>query len=114
MAWYGNLKLKILHNIAAVVYKMLKHPRLSFEARLIEYHPLSSNTVDVRTSVTQRMLDIGCGDRKIEGSFGLDVVKKPGVDIVADARHLPFKDQSIDHVHASHVVNILVMKKSER
>jgi len=49
-------------------------------------------------------LDIGCGERKIPGAVGLDIRKTGQVDIIADARYLPFKDEVFDHVYSSHVI----------
>jgi len=49
------------------------------------------------------MLDIGCGQNK-KGDIGLDVRKTNSVDIVADARMLPFKDESFDHVYSSETI----------
>jgi SAM-dependent methyltransferase len=51
------------------------------------------------------VIDIGCGDRKYPNSIGLDIAAFDGVDIVADVEHgLPFRDASVDGVHASHVL----------
>lgn len=47
-------KLRVLHGIAKVAYKI---PRLSFEARLIEYHFIHSN---IESDVKLKILDIGC------------------------------------------------------
>lgn len=33
---------------------------------------------------TSRALDVGCGRRKVPGTLGLDNVRLPGVDLVAD------------------------------
>jgi predicted SAM-dependent methyltransferase len=41
-------------------------------------------------------LDIGCGDNKRMGFIG--------VDVIADARKLPFRDCSFDHVYSSHLI----------
>jgi predicted SAM-dependent methyltransferase len=49
------------------------------------------------------MLDIGCGDCK-KGDFGLDARRTSSVDIIADARKLPFKNGSIDHVYSSDTI----------
>jgi len=38
------------------------------------------------------VLDIGCGESKREGAIGVDFRKTSLVDIVADARMLPFRD----------------------
>jgi SAM-dependent methyltransferase len=53
----------------------------------------------------RRVLDIGCGRRKISNSIGLDHVELPGVDIVADLNKiLPIEDESFDAVHADQVL----------
>ena len=49
-------------------------------------------------------LDIGCGDDKLSGSFGIDVRKTNAVNIIADARFLPFRDKSVDYVFSSHLI----------
>ncbi|MEM2103439.1 MAG: class I SAM-dependent methyltransferase [Candidatus Bathyarchaeia archaeon] len=49
-------------------------------------------------------LDIGCGEGPKRGNIGVDLRKKSSVDIVADARMLPFKDESFDHVYSSHLI----------
>jgi len=50
------------------------------------------------------MLDIGCGESLKKGDIGVDFRKTGSVDIVADARMLPFKDESFDHVYCSHLI----------
>jgi len=49
------------------------------------------------------MLDIGCGDNK-KVDLGLDARRTRSVDIVADARMLPSKNESIDHVYSSNTI----------
>ena len=51
----------------------------------------------------QLKLDIGCGEVK-RGDIGVDLRKTDSVDIVADARMLPFRDGSFDHVYSSHLI----------
>jgi len=48
-------------------------------------------------------LNIGCGSLLIEDFCNLDMKQKEGVDIVADVRYLPFKDNSVDIIAAYHV-----------
>lgn len=51
------------------------------------------------------ILEIGCGVKKVfPDSIGLDVRPVEGVDVVADARKLPFDDEYFDHVYSSHVI----------
>lgn len=49
--------------------------------------------------------EIGCGDRKVfDDSIAIDVRHTDKVDIIADGRHLPFKDNTVDYVYSSHVI----------
>ncbi len=53
----------------------------------------------------QVRVELGCGARKMPGTIGLDVVALLGVDVIADMeRGLPFRDNSIDELHAYHVL----------
>lgn len=48
-------------------------------------------------------LDLGCGNRKLEGHIGVDRAKLQGVDVVCDMDHgMPFKEDCIDEINASH------------
>jgi hypothetical protein len=51
------------------------------------------------------ILEIGCGEkREYSDSLTLTLRKTPQVDVVADARALPFKDRSIDCLFSSHTI----------
>jgi predicted SAM-dependent methyltransferase len=51
------------------------------------------------------ILDIGCGEKKVaSNAIGLDVRRTKAVDIIADARLLPFRDEAFDVVYSSHVI----------
>lgn len=51
------------------------------------------------------ILEIGCGGKKVfPESIGLDVRHLKGVDVISDARDLPFEDEYFDHVYSSHVI----------
>ncbi len=54
-------------------------------------------------------IDIGCGKNKREGFLGVDILDFEGLDIVLNAgvEKWPFKDGSVDEVHASHFVEHL-------
>jgi len=54
-------------------------------------------------------LCIGCGNKKIEGSIGVDVINLPGVDIVFDLNkaHWPFKENRFEEIYADHVLEHL-------
>lgn len=50
------------------------------------------------------MLNIGCGRSRKKGAIGLDIRKTSSVDILADARMLPFRNESFSHVYSSHLI----------
>jgi len=54
----------------------------------------------------KKVLDIGCGQRKLPGSVGMDVVENSEADVVHDASVMPwpFEDNSFDLVFANHFV----------
>ncbi|WP_051540801.1 methyltransferase domain-containing protein [Ahrensia sp. 13_GOM-1096m] len=56
-----------------------------------------------------KVIDIGCGRKKIPGSIGIDFSDYADVDIKLDLNtsKLPFKDNSIDFVHTSHCLEHL-------
>jgi hypothetical protein len=50
-------------------------------------------------------LDLGCGINKIDGFIGVDSLKLPGVDIVADlTKTWPWKNNSVDEIYMSHTL----------
>ena len=49
-------------------------------------------------------LNIGCGPDQPEGWVNLDSNPDEEPDIVADVRHLPFDDDSVDEIYASHIL----------
>ena len=50
------------------------------------------------------VLNIGCGEKKMENAIGLDIRETKSVDIIADAHQLPFKDEIFDLVYSSHLI----------
>lgn len=51
-----------------------------------------------------RKLEIGPGKKRLKGFETFDIIKRPGVDYVGDARSLPFEDGTFSFVYASHVI----------
>ncbi len=109
MSRCDDLKLKILHSIAAAVFKVLKHPRISFEARLIEYHFVHSN---IESDVRLKILDVGCAgaDLPIElankgyGVYGIDAIpyhnQQNFTFVQGSLEHMPFDNDFFDIVTA--------------
>lgn len=53
----------------------------------------------------KKILDIGCGKKKLVGSIGLDHISLNEVDIISSLEnHLPFSDSAFDLVFASQVL----------
>ncbi|MBI2618392.1 class I SAM-dependent methyltransferase [Candidatus Kaiserbacteria bacterium] len=52
----------------------------------------------------KKVLDIGCGQRKLSGAVGLDVLENSQADIIHDVSKTPwpFEDNSFDVVFANH------------
>jgi len=48
-------------------------------------------------------LNIGCGNQRYKNLLGVDVRKTPAVDVQADIKILPFKDNSIDNIAAEDI-----------
>ena len=53
-----------------------------------------------------KILDLGCGDNKVEGAVGLDNIALSEVDIVHDLLHFPYpiKANSFDTIYLRHVI----------
>jgi SAM-dependent methyltransferase len=51
-----------------------------------------------------RHIELGCGNNKRAGFFGIDVAPGPQVDLILDIQRqpLPFRDDSVDYVYSSH------------
>ncbi|MCW3980084.1 MAG: class I SAM-dependent methyltransferase [Candidatus Bathyarchaeota archaeon] len=56
------------------------------------------------------ILDVGCGRHK-RGDVGVDLSRNSLADVIADAHHLPFRDESLDIVISHHMIEHL--KKPE-
>ncbi|MCU0711879.1 MAG: class I SAM-dependent methyltransferase [Pirellula sp.] len=58
-----------------------------------------------------RILDIGCGRKKIKGAIGLDFSSMSDADIIIDlnAERFPFEDNSFDFLYSSHTLEHLTM-----
>lgn len=52
-------------------------------------------------------LNMGAGDRRLEGWVGVDAVARLGTDILADVRSVPLLDGEVDEIMAIHLVEHL-------
>jgi predicted SAM-dependent methyltransferase len=59
------------------------------------------------------ILDIGCGDNGPVEAIALDVRRTKHVDVLADARKLPFRDDAFDHVFSSHLIEHFSHKETK-
>ena len=60
-----------------------------------------------------RMIDIGCGEKKVDGAIGLDRRKTRSIDIIGDATMLPFKSNSFDKVYSAHTIEHFSHKETQ-
>lgn len=50
-------------------------------------------------------INLGCGEKKVRDSIGVDIVPSPAVDVITDfSQGLPFRDSSADAVYAYHLL----------
>lgn len=49
-------------------------------------------------------VDLGCSFHKREGYIGVDVLPAAGVDVRADVCRLPFRDNSVDEIYSSYML----------
>lgn len=107
MSRFADIKLGILHQIARAAYRI---PRLSFEARLIEYHFARASIDD--NNGRELILDVGCCGSKLPADlakrghevYGLDVGSYPGAEtftfVQGDIGEMPFDNDYFDIVTA--------------
>jgi len=59
--------------------------------------------------MTKTILNIGAGNKILEGAVNVDVTDYPGIDMILDVGVYPWpwEDESIDGIHASHVIEHL-------
>lgn len=74
-----------------------------------------------RKAFATRALDVGCGNKKVKGAIGIDMVKTDVTDVVHDLTSLPwpFDDDAFDVVYVNHVLEhfldvIPIMKELHR
>lgn len=80
MSW-SDPKLRILHRMARIAYKI---PRLSFEARLIEYDFIHSN---IDSDVRLKILDVGCAGTNLPIELANREYEVYGIDA------MPYRNQ---------------------
>ena len=71
------------------------------KAKRIADHEVGRNVIDLYSFGFR--LDVGCGHHKM-GEIGIDRERTESVDVLADARVLPFRDDVFDCVIAHHVL----------
>ncbi|GBF48808.1 hypothetical protein LPTSP4_03080 [Leptospira ryugenii] len=56
-----------------------------------------------------KVLDVGCGDAKVEGAIGMDIAPLPGVDVVHDLSKFPwpFEENSFDKIYLLNIIEHL-------
>lgn len=74
---------------------------------------MSSKLVKKKKENVLIKIDLGCGPHKKEGFIGLDRLKFDNVDIVTNlgVEPLPFENDTVDEVHASHFLEHLTVSE---
>lgn len=49
-------------------------------------------------------LNLGSNETRMDGFINVDLIEHPNVDVVADARKLPYEDDSINEIFNSHLI----------
>jgi predicted SAM-dependent methyltransferase len=49
-------------------------------------------------------VNVGCGEHPVPGYVNVDLRALPGIDVLADARRLPFEPGTLDEIASSHLV----------
>lgn len=52
-------------------------------------------------------LNLGSNKHRLEGYINVDILVYPGVDLIADVYHLPYRDGSADEIYAGHLLEHL-------
>lgn len=56
-----------------------------------------------------KIINIGCGSKPIEGAINIDIYEGEGIDLVCDVRNgLPFEDDSIDEANADYFLEQII------
>jgi SAM-dependent methyltransferase len=63
-----------------------------------------------------RILDLGCGEKKVKGAIGLDNVDLPSVDIIHDLLNIPYpiENESYDIIYLRNVIEHFYLDDIEK
>ena len=59
-------------------------------------------------------LNLGCGHIPLDGYVNVDSRELPGVDVLADVRHLPFDPDTVDEIYGAHLLEHFPLDELER
>jgi predicted SAM-dependent methyltransferase len=71
------------------------------EPRIVDPQAYARRLAEMGSTIR---VNVGCGEKPIEGYVNVDVRALPGVDVLADANRLPFEPGTLDEVASSHLV----------
>ena len=138
--WEKYISIKVQEPISSKLFKRIQNllmPIIIKIYRQLNIKPsniISENkktvkikSIDISKKIMEidkdkKVLDVGCGNRKVPGAIGIDIADIPGVDIVQDLNKLPwgdFKDETFDIIFMNDILehlddSIKVMKECHR
>jgi predicted SAM-dependent methyltransferase len=59
-------------------------------------------------------LNLGCGHIPLDGYVNVDSRELPGVDVLADVRHLPFDPDTVNEIYGAHLLEHFPLDELER
>jgi predicted SAM-dependent methyltransferase len=71
------------------------------EPRIVDPEAYARRLAEMGSTIR---VNVGCGEKPIDGYVNVDLRALPGVDVIADAHRLPFDPGTLDEVASEHLV----------
>lgn len=119
--WKPVLQLVLCYNNIGNVQKSYEYSELFLTFRpndpiglnnrnILKNSPLRLHKKDGKS----KKLNLGCGNKKINGYANVDIVKTNNVDEVFDLCEIPYKDNTISTISSEHALEHVPLEKSKK
>lgn len=102
----GKTKLALEHNDKAGKYR----PN---DGRIINNRKLLQDALAKKPDGQGKRLNLGCGNKRMEGYVNCDLYKSPAVDEVFSLDEIPYADGTVSALHSEHALEHLPRVKAE-